>query len=46
MTVDQMRPTSPGTPEEWLVWKDKLLKALQGQGISMEPQWYKLPERC
>ena len=24
-----------GSPEEWLVWKDKLLKALDGQRISM-----------
>ena len=23
-----------GTPEEWLLWKDKLLQALRGQGIS------------
>ena len=23
-----------GSPEEWLVWKDKLLKAFNGQGIS------------
>ena len=23
-----------GSPEEWLVWKDKLLKALDGQSIS------------
>ena len=23
-----------GLPEEWLVWKDKLLKALDGQSIS------------
>ena len=26
-----------GTPEKWLVWKDKLLKALNGQSISMGP---------
>ena len=24
-----------GIPEEWLIWKDKLLKALDGQRISM-----------
>ena len=24
-----------GTPDEWLIWKDKLLKALEGQGISI-----------
>ena len=29
-----------GTPEEWLVWKDKLLKALDGQGISKVSLWY------
>ena len=23
-----------GSPDEWLVWKDKLLKASDGQGIS------------
>ena len=26
-----------GIPEEWLVWKDKLLKALDGQSISTGP---------
>ena len=26
-----------GTPKEWLVWKDKLLKALDGQSIGMGP---------
>ena len=26
-----------GTPEEWLVWKDKLLKALDGQSNSTGP---------
>ena len=26
-----------GSPEEWLVGKDKLLKALDGQGISTGP---------
>ena len=28
------------SPEEWLIWKDKLLKALvlDGQGISKEPE--------
>ena len=38
MTVDPTRLTSPyfgvGSPDEWLVCKDKLLKALDGQGIS------------
>ena len=34
-----------GTPEEWLVWKDKLLKALDGQGISTGPQRYTFTER-
>ena len=26
-----------GSPEEWLVWNDKLLKVLDGQSISMGP---------
>ena len=34
-----------GTPEEWLVWKVKLLKALDGQSISRGPQRYTLTER-
>ena len=34
-----------GTPEEWLVWKDKLLKALDGQSISMGPLGYTFTER-
>ena len=34
-----------GTPEEWLVWKDKLHKALEGQCISKGPQRYMLTER-
>ena len=29
-----------GSPEEWLDWKDKLLKALDGQSVSMGPLWY------
>ena len=29
-----------GPLEEWLVWKDKFLKALDGQSISMGPLWY------
>ena len=33
-----------GTPEEWLVWKDKLLKALDGQSISMGPLRYTFTE--
>ena len=44
MTQDPMGSISPnfgeGTPGEWLVWKDKLLKALDGQGISKGPQRY------
>ena len=32
------------TPEEWLVWKDKLLKALDGQSISTGPLPYKFTE--
>ena len=28
-----------GSPEEWLAWKDKLLRALDGQSISMGPLW-------
>ena len=31
-----------GIPEEWLVWKDKLLKALDGQSISTGPLRYTL----
>ena len=34
-----------GTPEEWLVWKDKLLKALDGQSISTGPLRYTFTER-
>ena len=34
-----------GTPEEWLVWKDKLLKALHGQRISTGPLRYTITER-
>ena len=26
-----------GSPDEWLVWKDKLLKALDGQSVSIGP---------
>ena len=29
-----------GLHEEWLIWKDKLLKALDGQRISTGPQRY------
>ena len=39
MTVDPMRP------EEWLVGKDLLLKALDGQSISMGLLRYKFTER-
>ena len=34
-----------GTPEEWLVWKDKLLKALDGQSIGSESLQYTFNER-
>ena len=34
-----------GTPEEWLVWNDKLLKALDGQSISAGPLRYTFTER-
>ena len=34
-----------GSPEEWLVWKDKLLKASDGQSISIGPQRYMFTER-
>ena len=47
MAQDPMRSTSPtmgGSPEEWLVWKDKLLKALDGQSISAGPQQYMFTE--
>ena len=33
-----------GSPEEWLVWKDKLLKALDGQSVSTEPLRYTFTE--
>ena len=33
-----------GTPEEWLVWKDKLLKAIYGQSISTGPLRYTFTE--
>ena len=33
-----------GSPEEWLGWKDKLLKALDGQSISMGPLRYMFTE--
>ena len=29
-----------GTPEEWFVWEDNLLKALDGQSINTGPLWY------
>ena len=32
-------------PEEWLVWKDKVLKALDGQHISICPLQYTVTER-
>ena len=38
-------PYYGGSPEEWLVWKEKLLKALYGQGISTGPLWYTFAER-
>ena len=34
-----------GSPEEWLAWKDKLLKALDGQNISLGPLRYMFTER-
>ena len=34
-----------GSPEEWFVWKDKLLKASGGQGISTEPLRYTFTDR-
>ena len=34
-----------GSREECLVWKDKLLKALDGQSISTNPSWYIFTER-
>ena len=34
-----------GTSEEWLIWKDKLLKALECQSINTEPQSYTFTER-
>ena len=34
-----------GSPEEWLVWKDKLRKALDGQSISAGPQRYTFTEK-
>ena len=40
-----MKSTFPTTPEEWLVWKHKLLKALDGQSISVGPLRYTFTER-
>ena len=34
-----------GSLKEWLVWKDKLLKALDGQSISTIPKMYTFTER-
>ena len=34
-----------GSPEEWRVWKDKLLQALDGQGINTGTQMYTFTER-
>ena len=34
-----------GTSEEWLFWKDKLLKGLDGQSISTGPLRYTFTER-
>ena len=34
-----------GSTEEWLVWKDKLLKVLDRQGISTWPLRYSFTER-
>ena len=33
-----------GSPEEWFVWNDKLLKALHGQSISTGPLQYRFTE--
>ena len=33
-----------GAPEEWLVWKDKLFKVLDGQSISTRPLRYTFTE--
>ena len=33
-----------GLPKEWLVWKDKLIKALDGQSISTGPHRYTFTE--
>ena len=34
-----------GSPEEWHVWKDKLLKALDGQSVSTGPLRFAFTER-
>ena len=34
-----------GSPEEWLVWIDKLLKASGDQSINRGPLWYTFTER-
>ena len=33
-----------GTPEEWFIWKDNLLKTLDGQGTSEGPQRHTFTE--
>ena len=33
-----------GSPKKWLIWKDKLLKALDGQSISTGPLRYTFTE--
>ena len=34
-----------GSPEEWLKWKNRVLKTIDGQSISTEPQRYTFTER-
>ena len=47
MTLDPMRSTSHfiGSPEDWLIWKENLLKSLDGQSISTGPLRYTFTER-
>ena len=50
MTLNPTRSTSPTmeedcSPEEQLAWKDKLLKALDGQSINTGPLWYTFTQR-
>ena len=34
-----------GSPKEWLVWKDKVFKELDGLSINTGPSWYTFTER-